>query len=105
METVESNKKVAEAHIAYSAINWVNHCTYGFKILSVDDGGMAVKIERNEQVIYADRLLFNKPVTVKVGGDNGAINAILTATPTTFKLNGNLEESNLVLTNMIVAQV
>ena len=108
MESVQTQtSKTIEANLGYSAINWVNHCTYQFMIMQVGPSGMAVKIVRNDQVIYAETIPYNTPITINVGGDNGhgQVNGQLTATHHTLTFNGNLEQSNLVLTNMVVGLI
>lgn len=103
METSKSEKiKVAEDHLSLSAVTWVNHCVYFFRILQVGDSGMAVSISRGDSVLYAETIPYNTPTTVIVGGQNGFIHGTLTATSNSLNFDGNLEQSNMVLTNMTV---
>ena len=103
METVESKTtKVSETNLSSSSVRWVNHCTYTFTILGAEDAGMAVKITRDGAVIYAETIDYNKEVSVKVGPGNGPVDGSFFATRSSLTFNGNLEASNLVMTNMVI---
>ena len=106
METVESKTiKATETILSHTAINWVNHCTYEFVILEAGSNGMAVKISRNNAIIYSNTVDYNTTVQLNVPGPNGELNGKLHATRTKLIYNGNLEENNMVMTNMIVGAI